>query len=60
MISFKNTVTYQEHGMEIYFLITSLTRLWKKGPFPVRVERPLYLLPSDSMFRTDIIYKKWG
>jgi hypothetical protein len=32
----------------------------EKGPYPVCVERPLYLLPSDSMFRTDIIYKKWG
>jgi hypothetical protein len=24
------------------------------------VERPAYLLPSDSMFRADIVYKKWN
>lgn len=32
----------------------------EKGPFPNRIERPIYLLPSDSLFRTDIVYKKWN
>lgn len=29
----------------------------ENGPFPVKVERGNYLLPSDSLFRADIIYK---
>jgi hypothetical protein len=30
------------------------------GPFPVQMERTTALLPSDSLFRTDIIFKKFG
>jgi hypothetical protein len=30
-----------------------------EGPFPLRIERPKYLLPSDCLFREDIIYKRW-
>lgn len=32
----------------------------QEGPFPVTMERPSALLPSDSLFRTDIIFKKFG
>jgi hypothetical protein len=32
----------------------------KEGPFPLEIERPAFLLPSDSLFRADIVYKKWG
>lgn len=32
---------------------------YKKGPFPISVKRPAVLLPSDSLFREDIIYKRW-
>lgn len=32
----------------------------KNGPFPIRPERPEILLPSDSLFREDIVYKVWG
>ncbi len=29
----------------------------ENGPFPVKVERSNFLLPSDCLFRADIIYK---
>ena len=32
----------------------------KEGPFPLRAERLKYLLPSDSIWRSDVIYKVWG
>lgn len=32
----------------------------KNGPFPIIPERPEILLPSDSLFREDVIYKVWG
>ena len=32
----------------------------ENGPFPVRVERQPFLLPSDSLFREDIIFKNRG
>ena len=32
----------------------------KNGPFPIRPERPEILLPSDCLFREDIVYKVWG
>jgi hypothetical protein len=29
------------------------------GPFPQKCERLKYLLPSDSIFREDVIFKIW-
>ncbi|CAM6000186.1 unnamed protein product [Sphagnum balticum] len=31
-----------------------------KGPFPNRLERQKFLLPSDSLFREDIVFRKWN
>ena len=31
----------------------------KEGPFPMRAERLKYVLPSDSIWREDVIYKIW-
>ena len=31
----------------------------KRGPFPLEVERPSVLLPSDCTFRLDVVYKRW-
>lgn len=31
----------------------------KNGPFPVELERPTILLPSDCLFRLDIVYRRW-
>ena len=32
----------------------------EEGPFPLKVERMKYLLPSDSIWREDVICKLWG
>jgi hypothetical protein len=31
----------------------------KDGPFPCKAEKLKYLLPSDSIWREDVIYKIW-
>lgn len=31
-----------------------------EGPFPARAQRQKYLLPSDSIFREDVAYRRWG
>ena len=31
----------------------------ENGPFPAILERPSILLPSDPVFRLDILHRKW-
>lgn len=32
----------------------------KEGPFPFKAQKRKYLLPSDSIWREDLVFKIWG
>lgn len=42
-----------------YLIDGVLIKSFKDGPFPLTIERPSILLPSDCTYRLDIIYRRW-